>query len=76
MISFSGASRISIPIEMPFWALPIVAIVPLFIIGYFFPLPIGNMAHLGGYIAGMIYGLYLRARYKKKTQLIARYFSR
>jgi membrane associated rhomboid family serine protease len=76
MLSFSGASKISVPLEMPFSILPIVAIIPLFIIGFFFPLPIGNMAHLGGYIAGAIYGLYLKRRYKKKTQLIAQHFSR
>lgn len=76
MLSFGGASKISIPLEMPFSILPIAAIVPLFIIGFFFPLPIGNMAHLGGYLAGVMYGLYLKKRYKKKTQLIAQHFSR
>jgi membrane associated rhomboid family serine protease len=71
----SGAERISLALEIPFWSIPLVAIVPLVIIGLFFDLPIGNMAHLGGFIAGFFYGLYLRLRYKKKTQRIAEYFS-
>ena len=77
MFSFNRKlSKISLPIKMSFWLLPIVAIIPLIVIGLFFKLPIGNMAHLGGYIAGMIYAMYLKKKYKKKTQLIARYFSK
>ncbi|MBM3247313.1 rhomboid family intramembrane serine protease [Candidatus Pacearchaeota archaeon] len=68
--------KIALPLEMPFWILPIVAIVPLVIIGLFFELPIGNMAHLGGAIVGIAYGFYLRTKYKKKTQMISRYFSK
>jgi membrane associated rhomboid family serine protease len=77
LISFNFSLRkISLPIEMPFWILPIVAIVPLIIVGFFIRLPIGNMAHLGGFIAGACYGIYLRLRYKKKTQAIDNYFAR
>jgi membrane associated rhomboid family serine protease len=61
---------IGIPIEMPFWLLPIIAIVPLIIIGLFVELPIGNMAHFGGLIAGLLYGLFLKARYKNKIGYI------
>jgi membrane associated rhomboid family serine protease len=68
--------RIALPLEMPFWILPIVAIVPLVAIGLFFDLPIGNMAHLGGVLFGMAYGFYLRIKYKKKTRMIAKYFSK
>ncbi len=75
MFSFSGAGKISIPIRMPFWLLPLVAIVPLVVIGLFISLPIGNMAHLGGYIAGAIYGIYLRMKYPNKIKMIARTFS-
>jgi membrane associated rhomboid family serine protease len=68
--------RVALPIELEFWLLPIVAIVPLIIIGLFVELPIGNMAHLGGLIAGIIYGVYLIKKYPKKTRLIARVFSK
>ena len=76
LISFNDSlRRIALPIEMPFWILPIVAIIPLVIVGLFVELPIGNSAHLGGFIAGALYGVYLKIRYKKKTRLIARTFS-
>lgn len=72
----SNLRKIAIPLEMPFWLLPIIAIVPLIIIGLFVNLPIGNTAHLGGLIMGLIYAYYLKKKYKKKTELIRRYFSR
>jgi len=76
LMSFNPRMRkISLPVAMPFWLLPIVAIVPLVIIGLFIPLPIGNTAHLGGFIFGALYGFYLRKKYKKKTQMISQYFS-
>lgn len=75
MFSFNPVLRkIGLPISMPFWILPIVAIVPLVIIGLFVELPIGNTAHLGGLIAGFAYGSYLRIKYKRKTQLLQNYF--
>jgi membrane associated rhomboid family serine protease len=67
--------KLALFIPMPFWLLPIAAIVPLIIIGFFVQLPIGNMAHLGGFIAGAIYGLYLRLKFKNKTRIISAYFS-
>ncbi len=67
--------KIAVPVAMPFWMLPIVAIVPLVIIGLFVELPIGNMAHLGGFLAGAFYGIYLRMRYRRKTKIISEYFS-
>ena len=62
--------RFALPVEMPFWFLPIAAIVPLVLIGLFVALPIGNTAHLGGLIAGLCYGLYLKIKYKKKTSYL------
>jgi membrane associated rhomboid family serine protease len=67
---------IALPISLQFWILPIIAIVPLIVIGLFIALPIGNMAHLGGLIAGLGYGYYLRKKYPKKAQLISRIFSK
>lgn len=76
MFSFNpGTRRFSIPIEMPFWILPIVAIIPLVIIGVFVPLPIGNTAHFGGLLVGVLYGLYLRKKYQRKTKYLSSYFS-
>lgn len=65
--------RISIPIEMPLWILPIIAIVPLMLIGFFVSLPIANTAHLGGLIVGLAYGIYLRKKYKKRVAFLNRY---
>ncbi len=76
MFSFNETIRkISIPMAMPFWLLPVVAIVPLIAIGLFVDLPIGNTAHLGGLIAGILYGLYLQKKYKKKTEMLRKMFS-
>lgn len=66
--------RFALPLELEFWLLPIVAIVPLVIIGFLFPLPIGNMAHLSGLLSGLVYGFYLRKRYRRKVALLSRYF--
>jgi membrane associated rhomboid family serine protease len=68
--------KIVIPLNMPFWILPIVAIVPLVIIGLFVSLPIANSAHFGGLIFGLAYGLFLRYKFPKKTQMISKIFSR
>lgn len=76
MFSFNPKTRkLAMPLAMPFWVLPIVAIVPLMIIGLFVELPIGNTAHLGGLIAGLAYGNYLRNKYKRKSAMISKRFS-
>lgn len=66
--------KISIPLGMSFWVFPIISIIPLIIIGLFVPLPIGNTAHLGGFILGIGYGFYLKRKYKNKTRYISNYF--
>ncbi len=66
--------KLSIPVELPMWILPIIAIVPLVVIGYFFPLPIGNSAHIGGLFLGVCYGIYLRKKFPQKTMVIQRHF--
>jgi len=76
MFSFNPRlRRFAIPLGMPFWVLPIVAIVPLVIVGLFVQLPIGNTAHFGGLIAGLFYGNYLKNKYRNKTAMIRRRFS-
>ncbi len=71
MLSFNRrTARIAVPIEMDFWLLPVIAIVPLVVIGLFVPLPIGNTAHFGGLLAGLIYGYYLRKKYRKKVKML------
>ena len=73
IFSFNTRMRkLAVPIEMPFWLLPFVAIVPLILVGLFVSLPIGNMAHLGGLLAGVGYGLCLRSRYGKKVKMLNR----
>ena len=37
-------------------------------------LPIGNTAHLGGLLVGLGYAIYLKKKYKKKTEMIRKYF--
>lgn len=64
--------RYAVPIGMNMWIAPIVAIVPLVVISFFVPLPIGNTAHFGGLVVGLIYGVILRLRYPKKIQLLQR----
>ena len=64
--------KIAFPLSLPFWLAPIIAIVPLLVIGFFIKLPIGNMAHFGGLLIGLFYGAYLRNKYKQKVKLLNR----
>ena len=68
----SSFRKISMPLSLSFWLAPIVAIVPLLIVGFFVKLPIGNMAHLGGLVTGLVYGAYLRGKYKQKVKMLNR----
>jgi len=64
---------IPIPIKMKY-AAPGMLIV-LWLISLAGNIGIGNTAHLGGLVAGLLYGLYLRNKYKNKTRLIRERFS-
>ena len=64
---------IPIPIKMKY-AAPGLLIV-LWLISAFAGAGIGNTAHLGGLIAGIIYGVYLRQKFPNKTKAISRHFS-
>ena len=64
---------IPIPIKMKYAAPGILIL--LWLISIAGNVPIGNTAHLGGLLAGLAYGIYLRNKYKKKTRYLNRYFS-
>lgn len=64
---------IPIPIKIKY-AAPGMLIL-LWIISIAGNIPIGNVAHLGGLLAGLIYGFYLKKRYKRKVQMINKRFS-
>jgi membrane associated rhomboid family serine protease len=64
---------IPIPIKMKY-AAPGMLIL-LWLISIAGNVPIGNMAHFGGFVFGIIYGFYLRKKYKNKTKYISKYFS-
>ncbi|MFH1365259.1 MAG: rhomboid family intramembrane serine protease [archaeon] len=75
LFSFNSSFRkISLPVKLPMWLLPIIAIVPLAIISLYVDLPIGNSAHLGGLVVGIIYGVYLRRKFPNKTRRIQQVF--
>jgi len=63
---------IPIPIKMKY-AAPGMLIL-LWLISIAGDVPIGNMAHFGGLIAGLIYGVYIRKRYKNKTKYLRNLF--
>ena len=75
LFSFNSSLRkLAVPVELPMWLLPLVAIIPLTIISYFFPLPIGNSAHIGGLVTGLIYGFLLRKKFPNKTKKLRNTF--
>ena len=61
-------------IPMQMWIASIFLMVVLWAASIGAGLPIGNTAHLGGLVVGLVYGLYLRQKYKRKTQMLAHYF--
>lgn len=64
---------IPIPIKMKY-AAPGMLIL-LWLISIAGNVPIGNMAHLGGLVSGVIYGIYLRRKFPNKIKYISRQFS-
>ncbi|MBS3088683.1 rhomboid family intramembrane serine protease [Candidatus Pacearchaeota archaeon] len=66
-------------IFLPFFALPAYIMIPLmlvvmWVITILLNAPIGNVAHLGGFLVGIAYGLYLKKRYTKKVKILQRMF--
>lgn len=61
-------------IPLPMWVAMIFLTFVMWLISASADLPIGNTAHLGGLIAGAVYGIYLRYKYPNKTRMISKYF--
>lgn len=71
----------NLPLYVMFIPIPIkakYAIPGLLIVMWFISvtagIPIGNTAHLGGLLAGLAYGIYLRNKYRRKTRYIEMHF--
>ena len=62
-------------IPMQMWIAMAVLLVVLWAASVGAGLPFGNTAHLGGLLAGVIYAVYLKNKYRRKTALISKYFS-
>jgi membrane associated rhomboid family serine protease len=63
---------IPIPVKMKYAAPGILIL--LWLISIAGNVPIGNTAHLGGLLAGLAYGIYLRKKYRRKTRYLDRVF--
>jgi len=66
-------------IFLPFFSFPAYIMIPAALFAMWgasilWSWPIGNVAHFGGFLAGLVYSLYLRAKYRKKVQRLQRYF--
>ena len=61
-------------IPMPMWLAMVVLMFGLWIISIVQGWPIGNTAHFGGLIVGVIYGFYLRNKYARKVRMLNRMF--
>ena len=62
-------------IPMPMWAAMVVFLGLFWILSVFAGLPIGNSAHLGGFLIGIFYGLYLKNKFPQKTRMLNKHFS-
>ena len=66
-------------IFLPFFSLPAYLMIPIvliftWILSIAAGWNVGNVAHLGGFLVGLFYGLYLKSKYERKIKLIQRYF--
>ena len=64
---------VPIPIKLKYAAPGLLVL--LWLISIAGNIPIGNTAHLGGLLAGLGYGLFLRLKFPKKVKMIDRKFS-
>lgn len=63
---------IPIPIKMKYAAPGMLAL--LWLISVFADIPIGNVAHLGGLLAGLFYGYYLKIKFPNRVRMIRNHF--
>ncbi|MEK6820100.1 MAG: rhomboid family intramembrane serine protease [Nanoarchaeota archaeon] len=61
-------------IPMKMWQAMVFLLLGLWLISWLAGLPVGNTAHLGGLLAGVGYGLYLKNKYKRKVAMLNRMF--
>ena len=66
-------------IFVPFFSLPGFIMIPLVLVLMWFAsvgagLPIGNVAHFGGFLIGLAYGFYLKVKYRRKVAMLQGYF--
>lgn len=64
---------IPIPVKMKYAAPAMLAV--LWLASILGNVPVGNTAHLGGFVFGLAYGIYLKKKYKNKTKYLNRIFS-
>jgi len=67
-------------IFLPFFSLPGYIMIPFvlfatWIVSSSANFGIGNTAHLGGFLCGIIYGFYLRYQYPKKVNVLGKHFA-
>ncbi len=62
-------------IPMRMWMAMVFFLGFFWILSAYAGLPIGNSAHLGGFVTGLAYGLYLKYKFPNKTKLIREHFS-
>lgn len=61
-------------IPMQLWLAMVVLMFGLWAFSAAASLPIGNTAHFGGLIVGLVYGFYLRAKFPRKVNMLNRMF--
>ncbi|MEA3329186.1 MAG: rhomboid family intramembrane serine protease [Nanoarchaeota archaeon] len=59
-------------IPMQIWVAMVFFLGFFWALSVFYGLPIGNSAHLGGFVTGMIYGAYLRNKFPRKVARLGR----
>tara|TARA_Y100000034_G_scaffold121265_1_gene165240 strand:- start:8736 stop:9464 length:729 start_codon:yes stop_codon:yes gene_type:complete len=63
-------------IPMQMWVAMVVLLFVLWGASIGADLPLGNTAHLGGLLVGVVYAIYIRQKYPNKTRQLSRFFSR